>query len=149
MPLRQRGGQPIPPRWPHLRWLSASSLLITVMASTPPQCPVLPDGRALTTAFVGMDEDRFSSMSADNVQVLCASGSDCKVQPRAGPVDLSIHRCMNCSLKFHSLHNLPWCAIFRLDLRCIKSLREMVAAATAMVAAAATTINYKLKQLWW
>jgi len=41
-------------------------------------------------------------MFADNVQVLCASGSDCKVHPGAGPVNLSIHWCMNCTLKFHS-----------------------------------------------
>ncbi len=83
---------------------SASSPLITIMASTSsPKCPVLPDGRALTAAFVGMvDKDRFSSMFANNVQVLCASGSDCKVHPGAGPVDESFHRCMNCALKFHS-----------------------------------------------
>ena len=49
-----------------------------------------------------MDENRFSSMFADNVHVLCASGSDCKVHPGAGPVSLSINRCMNCALKFHS-----------------------------------------------
>jgi hypothetical protein len=82
---------------------SVSSPLITIMASTsPPKCPVLPDGRALTAAFVGMDKDRFSSMFADDVQVLCASGSDCKIHPGAGPVDESFHRCMNCALKFHS-----------------------------------------------
>ena len=61
---------------------SASSPLITIMASTSPlKCPVLPDGRILTAAFVGMDKDRFSSMFADNVQVLFASGSDCKIHP--------------------------------------------------------------------
>jgi len=73
------------------------------MASTsPPKCPVLPDGRALTAAFVGMDKDRFSLMFADDVQVLCASGSDCKIHPCAGLVDESFLRCMNCALKFHS-----------------------------------------------
>ena len=82
---------------------SASSPLITIMASTsPPKCPVLPDGRALMAAFVGMDKDRFSSMFADDVQVLCASGSDCKIHPGAGHVDESFHQCMNCALKFHS-----------------------------------------------
>ena len=71
------------------------------MASTsPPKCPVLPDGGALTAAFVGMDKDRFSSMFADDVQVLCAY--DCKIHPGAGPVDESFHMCMNCALKFHS-----------------------------------------------
>ena len=63
------------------------------MASTsPPKCPVLPDGLALTAAFVGMDKDRFSLMFAEDVQVLCASGSDCKIHPGAGPVDESFHR---------------------------------------------------------
>jgi hypothetical protein len=82
---------------------SVSSPLITIMSSTsPPKCPVLPDGLALTAAFVGMDKDRFSSVFANDVQVLCASGSDCKIHPGAGPVDESFHRCMNCDLKFHS-----------------------------------------------
>jgi hypothetical protein len=49
-----------------------------------------------------MDKDRFSSMFAKDVQVLCASGSDCKVHPGAGSVDSSIHWCMHCALKFHS-----------------------------------------------
>ena len=81
----------------------ASSPLITIMVSTPsPKCPVLPDGRALTAAFVGMDKNSFSSMFTDNVEILRASGSYCKVHPGAGPVDLSIHRCMNCAQKFHS-----------------------------------------------
>ena len=81
---------------------SASSQLITIMASIPPKCPVLPDSRALTAAFVVMDEDRFSLMFAENVQVLCASGSDCKVHPGAGPVDSSIHWCKNFAQKFYS-----------------------------------------------
>ena len=41
-------------------------------------------------------------MFAEDVQVFCASGSDCKIHPGAGPVDESFHRCMNCALKFHS-----------------------------------------------
>jgi len=50
-----------------------------------------------------MDKDRFSLMFAEDVQVLCTSGSDCKIHPGAGPpVDESFHRCMNCALKFHS-----------------------------------------------
>jgi hypothetical protein len=49
-----------------------------------------------------MDKDRFSSMFADDVQVLCASGFDCKIHHSAGPLDESFHRCMNCALKFHS-----------------------------------------------
>ena len=83
----------------------ASPPLITIMASNPlPKCPVLPDGCVFTSAFVGMNENRFSSISmfANDVQVLCASGSDCKVHCGAGPVGSSIHRCMNCALKFHS-----------------------------------------------
>ena len=52
-------------------------------------------------ALVGMDENRFSSTFADDVQFFCASGSDCKVHSGASPVDLYIHRCMNCALKFH------------------------------------------------
>jgi hypothetical protein len=51
---------------------------------TSPKCPVLPDGRAITAAFVGMDKDRFSSMFANDVQILCVSGSDCKIHPDAG-----------------------------------------------------------------
>ena len=88
---------------------SASSASSPIMASTSPptspKCPVLPDGRAITAAFVGMDKDRFSSMFADDVQILCVSGSDCKIHPDAGPVDESFHRCMNCALKFHSCIN--------------------------------------------
>jgi hypothetical protein len=68
----------------------------------PKKCPVLSDGRILTAAFVGMDEDRFSSMFIEVHQVICALGSDCKIHAGAGPVDESIHRCMNCTLKFHS-----------------------------------------------
>ena len=41
-------------------------------------------------------------MFAEDVQVLCTSGSDCKVHPGAGLVNLSIHWCMNCTLKFYS-----------------------------------------------
>ena len=81
---------------------SASSQLITIMASIPPKCPVLPDSRALTAAFVVMDEDRFSLIFTKDVQVLCASGSDCKVHPGAGPVDSSIHWCKNFAQKFYS-----------------------------------------------
>ncbi len=119
MPLRQRGGQPIATATTSAAAAastpaaavaatesasSASSPLITIVASTsPPKCPVLPDDRALTAAFVGMDKDRFSLMFAEDVQVLCTSGSDCKIHPGAGPpVDESFHRCMNCALKFHS-----------------------------------------------
>jgi hypothetical protein len=35
-------------------------------------------------------------------QVICTLGSDCKIHAGAGPVDESIHCCMNCALKFHS-----------------------------------------------
>ncbi len=66
------------------------------------KCPVLPDSHVLTAAFVGMDEDRFSSMFIKDHQVICASGSDCKIHAGVGPIDESIHRCMNCALKFHS-----------------------------------------------
>jgi hypothetical protein len=69
---------------------------------TPEKCPVLSDGRILTAAFVGMDEDRFSSIFIEDHQVICAMGSDCKIYASAGPVDESIHHCMNCALKFHS-----------------------------------------------
>jgi hypothetical protein len=63
------------------------------MTSIPPpkKFPVLLDGRALTAAFVGMDEDRLSSMFIEDHQVICASGSDCKIHAGAGPVDESIH----------------------------------------------------------
>jgi hypothetical protein len=74
------------------------------MASIPPpkKCPVLPDGRVLTAAFVGMDKERFSSMIIKDHQVICALGSDCKIHPGAVSVNESIYRCMNCALKFHS-----------------------------------------------
>jgi hypothetical protein len=68
----------------------------------PEKCPVLPDGRVLTAAFVGMDKDRFSSMFIEDHQVIYTSGSDCKIHTGADPVDESIHHCMNCALKFHS-----------------------------------------------
>ena len=68
----------------------------------PPNCPTLPDARALTAAFVGMDKDRFNSMFLDGIQVCCASGSSCNVHAGADPVEKSPHRCMNCTLKFHS-----------------------------------------------
>ncbi len=41
-------------------------------------------------------------MFIEDHQVICTSGSDCKIHAGAGPVDESIHRCMNCALKFHS-----------------------------------------------
>jgi hypothetical protein len=68
----------------------------------PKKFPVLPDGHLLTAVFVGMDEDRFSSMFIEDHQVICTLGSDCKIHAGAGPVDESIHHCMNCALKFHS-----------------------------------------------
>jgi hypothetical protein len=49
-----------------------------------------------------MDNDRFSLMFIKDHQVICNSGSDCKIHTGAGPVDESIHHCMNCALKFHS-----------------------------------------------
>jgi hypothetical protein len=68
----------------------------------PKKCPVLPDGGILTAAFVGMDKDRFSPMFIKDHQVICTLGSDCKICPRAGSINESIHCCMNCTLKFHS-----------------------------------------------
>ncbi len=67
-----------------------------------PFLPTLPDGHVLMAAFVGMDKDRFSLMFINDLQVICASGSDCKVHPGTGPVDESFHWCMICALKSHS-----------------------------------------------
>jgi len=66
-----------------------------------PACPTLPDGRVLTAALAGMDEDRFGFMFLNGMQVCCASGSSCNIHPNATPVEESIHCCMNCTLKFH------------------------------------------------
>ena len=84
-------------------------------ADMPPDCPTLPDGRVLTAALVGMEDDRFGSMFLNGIQVCCASGSSCNVHPNAAPVAESFHRCMNCALKFHSCitcsgcHFGDWC----------------------------------------
>jgi hypothetical protein len=73
---------------------------ITVTA-LPPDCHTLPDGRVLTAALVGMEDNRFGSMFLNGIQVCCASGSSCNVHPNAAPVEESFHCCMNCALKFH------------------------------------------------
>jgi hypothetical protein len=73
-----------------------------MVSELPPDCPTLPDGRVLTATLVGMDKDRFSSMFLDGIQVRCASGSSCNVPTGADSVEKSPHRCMNCTLKFHS-----------------------------------------------
>ena len=79
------------------------ALINHIMVSVlPPDCPTLPDGRALTAALVGMDKDRFNSMFLDGIQVRCASGSSCNIHAGADSVEKSPHRCMNCALKFHS-----------------------------------------------
>jgi hypothetical protein len=139
VPLMQRGGHPIIPlRWPNCGgsggsliyggggggdragYISAPPPLITIMVSTPPpKCPVLPDGRALTAAFVGMDEDRFSSMFANDVQVLCASWSDCKVHS-----GLSCRSCREVGIQLYRYGGQTAAA---------------VAAASSTVAAAAAT----------
>ncbi len=72
-----------------------------MVSELPPDCPTLPDGRILSAALVGMDEDRFRSMFLDGIQVCCASGSSCNVHASADFVEKSPHCCMNCALKFH------------------------------------------------
>ena len=73
-----------------------------VASELPPDCPTLPDGCNLTAALVGMDEDRFSSIFLNDIQIRCVSGSSCNVHADADSVEESPHRCMNCALKFHS-----------------------------------------------
>ncbi len=72
-----------------------------MVSELPPDCPPLPDGHVLMAALVGMDKDRFSSMFLDGIQVRCASGSSCNIHTGADSVEKSLHRCMNCALKFH------------------------------------------------
>ena len=68
------------------------ALINHIMVSVlPPDCPTLPDGRALTAALVGMDKDRFNSMFLDGIQVRCESGSSCNVHAGADSVEKSSH----------------------------------------------------------
>ena len=59
-------------------------------------------------------------MFTDNIQVLCASGSDCNFYLDAGPINESLHQCMNCALKFHSCITCSGVQFCQLDQCCCK-----------------------------
>ncbi len=61
----------------------ANHIMVTAL---PPDCATLPDGRVLTAALVRMEDDRFSSMFLNGIQVCCASGSSCNVIPMRLPL---------------------------------------------------------------
>jgi hypothetical protein len=73
----------------------ANHIMVTAL---PPDCPTLLDGRVLMAALVGMEDNKFGSMFLNVIQVCCASGSSCNVQPNAAPIEESFHCCMNCAL---------------------------------------------------
>ena len=99
---QQKKSWQAPTKHKNIHTFLVRALINCIMVSElPPDCPTLPNGRILMAALVRMDEDRFSSMFLDGIQVRCTSVSSCNVQAGADSVEKFPHRCMNCALKFH------------------------------------------------